>query len=209
MGNMKQNYNDCLNRVLKSEGGYTNDPRDPGGPTNYGITLADFRMYVNKRGDANAVRRMSLDQAKAIYKSKYWDKVNGDLLPSGVDYTVFDYGVNSGVSRANRVYNKYKQPDSIRTINAINDERLSFLHGLRTWSAFGRGWNTRVGSVRQHSIELARQPMVAPETKTTGAVVAGGAVVAASHPHLWPYIAIAVGAVVVGWLVYKYFKRKQ
>src|SRR6266700_411770 len=100
---MKNNYDDCLARVLKSEGGYTNDPRDPGGPTNFGITIADYRSYINRNATASDVRRMKIDQAKTIYKSKYWDKVNGDNLPSGVDYTVFDYGVNSGINRANRV----------------------------------------------------------------------------------------------------------
>jgi lysozyme family protein len=207
---MKYNFNDCLNRVLKSEGGYTNDPADPGGPTNYGITLHDYRSYINSNGTAKDVRNMSVDQAKVIYKSKYWDKVNGDSLPSGVDYSVFDYGVNSGVNRANRVYKRLVEPDSIRTINAINDERLSFLHSLPTWNHFGRGWGPRVSSVRAHSIELARQPVIAPEHKSAGAVVAGGAVAAATNPHLLPYIIIAtvVGAIIV-WLAVKYFKRKQ
>jgi lysozyme family protein len=207
---MQKNYQDCLNRVLKSEGGYTNDPRDPGGPTNYGITLGDFRMYVDKRGTAQSVKAMSLDQAKSIYKTKYWDKVNGDNLPSGVDYTVFDYGVNSGVNRANRVYKRLVQPDSIKTINAINDERLAFLHGLSTWNHFGKGWGSRVASVRQHSIDLARQPVVAPEHKSAGAVVAGGAVAASQYPHLLPYIiaGTAVAAIII-WVAVRYFKRKQ
>lgn len=207
---MKFNFNDCLNRVLKSEGGYTNDPKDPGGPTNFGITLADYRSYINRNGTAKDVKGMTVDQAKQIYKPKYWDKVNGDVLPSGIDYTVFDYGVNSGVSRANRVYNKLKQSDSIRTINAINDERLSFLHGLSTWNHFGRGWASRVASVRQHSVDLARQPIIAPEHKSAGAVVAAGAVAASQWPHLLPYIlaGTAVAAIVV-WLAVKYLKRKQ
>ena len=46
---MKSNYNDCLTRLLKDEGGYTNNPNDSGGPTNYGITLADYRKYINAR----------------------------------------------------------------------------------------------------------------------------------------------------------------
>jgi lysozyme family protein len=207
---VKQNYDDCLKRVLKSEGGYTNDPRDPGGPTNFGITIHDYRSYCKPSATARDVRCMSLDDAKKIYKTKYWDKVNGDNLPSGVDYTVFDYGVNSGVGRATRVLRNVGQPDSIRTINAINDERLAFLHRLPTWSHFGTGWARRVSGVRAHSIELARQPVIAPEHKSAGAVVAGGAVAASQWPHLLPYIlAGTVVAAVVVWLVVRYFKRKQ
>lgn len=209
---MKQNFEDCLNRVLKSEGGYTNDPKDPGGPTNFGITLADYRMYIDRSGGASAVRNMSLDQAKAIYKSKYWDKVNGDTLPSGVDYTVFDYGVNSGVARANRVYNKLKQPDPIKTINAINDERLAFLHSLSTWSHFGRGWGTRVSGVRQHSIDLARQP-TNTHNKVAGSIAAGGAIATASSQIPHQYWSLILGITVltafaVGVIVYWYKQRK-
>lgn len=152
---MQSNYNYSLQQVLKSEGGYTNDPKDPGGPTNYGITIADYRMYVNKNGTANDVKNMHLADAQSIYRSKYWNKVNGDKLPSGVDYCVFDYGVNSGVSRANKIYAQLKTNDPVKTINAICDERLRFLQSLRTWSHFGKGWGSRVASVRQNSLKLA------------------------------------------------------
>lgn len=196
---MKQNYQDCLSRVLQDEGGYTNDPRDPGGATNYGITIADYRMYVNSSGTPKDVKNMTQDQAKVIYKSKYWDKVNGDNLPSGVDYTVFDYGVNSGVGRSNKVYNKLKQTDSIKTINAINDERLSFLHSLGTWSTFGKGWGPRVGRVRQHSIDLANKSSVIAHPANIG-ILATIATAAASYwTHYWPEI--VGGAVILAILI--------
>lgn len=146
---MLSNYNFCIKEVLKSEGGYTNDPLDRGGPTNFGITIWDYRAYINKQGTAEDVRRMTVDQAKAIYKSKYWDAVGGDNLPSGLDYTVFDFGVNSGVSRALRYYKTYK------TINAINAARLRFLQSLPTWNHFGAGWGARVARVKRDSNKLA------------------------------------------------------
>lgn len=154
---MQSNYPYALQQVLLSEGGYTNDPRDPGGATNFGITIADYRMYINRNGTPVDVRNMTVDQAKTIYQSKYWDKVNGNELPSGVDYCVFDYGVNSGVSRANRVYQEFRGQDPVDCINAICDERLHFLQSLHTWSAFGLGWSRRVASVRANSIALAKQ----------------------------------------------------
>lgn len=163
---MQQNYNYALQQVLKSEGGYTNDPQDPGGPTNFGITIADYRMYVNKNATATDVKNMHLADAQTIYRSKYWNAVNGDTLPSGVDYCVFDYGVNSGVGRANKVYNRLKSSDAKGTINAICNERLQFLQSLSTWSHFGKGWGSRVASVRANSLALANKSVVlsAPQT---------------------------------------------
>ncbi len=93
---MRSSYDQCLERVLAHEGGYTNDARDPGGPTNFGITIYDYRKYVKRRATAADVQRMSLAEAKGIYRSKYWDALRCDDLPAGVDYTVFDYGVNRG-----------------------------------------------------------------------------------------------------------------
>lgn len=154
---MKQNFDTSLKRVLKSEGGYTNDPQDPGGPTNFGITIHDYRAYIDRNGTALDVKKMTVDQAAKIYKSKYWDTVNGDELPSGVDYCVFDYGVNSGVSRANRVLRQVGP-----NIDAICDERLRFLHGLRTWPHFGKGWASRVAYVRAGAKQMALKSTLAP-----------------------------------------------
>lgn len=164
---MKENYQLALKEVLKSEGGYTNDPRDPGGPTNFGITIHDYRAYINPHGTALDVRHMTVDQAATIYKTKYWDAVKGDTLPSGLDYCLFDYGVNSGVSRANRVADHYipeqysHHQDVVWLINQICDERLKFLQSLHTWPHFGKGWGTRVAHVRALSIQMAKA--AAPE----------------------------------------------
>ena len=96
---MKSNFNDCVNRVLKDEGGYSDDPDDSGGRTNLGIT---------QKETTKDVRTLTVADAKNIYKSKYWDACNCDALSSGVDYTVFDYGVNSGVGRSKKVLQKFK-----------------------------------------------------------------------------------------------------
>lgn len=197
---MLSNYTKSLAYVLKDEGGYTNDPRDPGGPTNFGITIADYRMYINKGGTAEDVKNMTVTQAKTIYKSKYWDAMNCSDLPSGVDYTVFDYGVNSGITRSKRVYNQFKSlSDPVKIINAINDERLAFLKSLKTWPTFGKGWGPRVQRVRTNSISMATMPSTA-HTATAGAVIVGGAGTMASTPHhYWPYIiAGSILALIIG-----------
>jgi lysozyme family protein len=175
---MQSSYDECLNRVLAHEGGYTNDPRDPGGPTNWGITIWDARLYWKKNATAADVRAMPLSVAKDIYKAKYWDALRCDLLPAGVDDSVFDYGVNSGIGRAGKVLRQVvglpagnwhvtdevlavvskNEPRAL--ILAINDERLAFLKGLRTWSAFGVGWGRRVAEVRAYSLQLAKAAII-------------------------------------------------
>lgn len=170
MGMTASNYDQALKYTLGWEGGYSNDPGDPGGPTMWGITIWDARRYWKHDATANDVRHMPIEVAKAIYKSKYWDRVNGDALPPGVDFSVFDYEVNSGVRGAMVLQRLVGVPDDgivgPRTIAAANDfvaqhgaaalvhaiwqERLHFLRSLRTWSLFGRGWYARcIGGEKQ------------------------------------------------------------
>ena len=166
-------YDAALARLLVHEGGYTNDAADPGGPTNFGITIYDYRKYVKPDATAADVRAMKLDEAKAIYKSKYWAAQRCDELPAGVDYAVFDYGVNSGIGRSGRVLRRVLglaaddwhtsddvlavlgQHDAKQVIVAICDERLRFLKSLRTWGVFGKGWGARVAEVKAYSLQLA------------------------------------------------------
>lgn len=167
------NYDEALRRVLIHEGGYSNDRADPGGPTNFGITIADYRAYVKANATAADVRAMTLDQAKTIYRARYWDAQRCDDLPAGVDNSVFDYGVNSGIGRSGKVLRRVLGLDDTagavtdqvlaalithdaRTIIiAINDERLRFLQSLKTWPVFGKGWSARVAEVKTFSLQLA------------------------------------------------------
>ncbi len=170
-------YDEALAELLKSEGGYTNHPADPGGPTNFGITIADYRMYVKPNATADDVRHMKLSEAKAIYRAKYWDKMRCDELPAGVDYAVFDFGVNSGVSRSAKYLQRIvgAKDDGVigdKTLQSVNDyvakygakkledtleaQRLAFLKGLKTWSVFGGGWGTRVDKVDRIADEMER-----------------------------------------------------
>jgi len=203
---MKQNYDFCIREVLKSEGGYTNDPADSGGETNFGIT---------QRETSIPVKTMTKDQAIAIYKKKYWDTVDGDNLPSGVDYTVFDYGVNSGVARAKKIYNQFKdEKDPNVLINKINDERQAFLNNLAVRrpkdQKFLRGWTSRVARVRKDSLGLSKPPVVVTKTPDNvsgpaAGMLAGGGFIAAmwEHIHTHPIMTavIAVGIAGIIWSV--------
>src|SRR5260221_13677788 len=100
---MQQTYSEAMAKVLEDEGGYSNDAGDPEGPTNYGITIEDARMYWKHDATASDVRHMPQSVALDICRKHYAAPVHYDDLPPGLDYTVFDYGINSGVSRAGKV----------------------------------------------------------------------------------------------------------
>lgn len=106
---MRQNFTRVMPLLFADEGGYCCDAGDPGGPTKYGIIYDDLVAWrglpkVAKLVDKiEAVQAVSKDEAAAIYKARYWSSLKCDELPAGVDYAVFDYGVNSGIGRAAKV----------------------------------------------------------------------------------------------------------
>lgn len=190
-----ESYDLVLDRLLKDEGGYTDHPSDPGGPTNFGITLADARRYWKGNATGEDVRAMPQSVARKIYRERYWNALRCDELPAGVDYAVFDYGVNSGIGRAGKVLRRLLgMPDSTSAVTndvvaaaakrsasdlvvAICAERLAFLKALKTFAVFGRGWRARVAGVRAAGLELAQSRSPAPVAATSPETSAGKAVV--------------------------------
>lgn len=168
---MKTSYPESLAFVLQFEGGYSNHPKDPGGPTNYGITIADARKYWKHSASATDVKNMPLSVAKDIYFQRYWTPVCGDLLPAGLDICTFDSAVNSGVGRAN-LWLGYaigspakdyatlaKQSAAVqdipKSVKSFCAKRMSFLQSLKTWSTFGKGWGRRVTSLQAKALSMA------------------------------------------------------
>jgi lysozyme family protein len=212
-------YAPSLRELLRHEGGYDNDPDDPGGPTNYGITIYDARSYWKADATAADVRNMPLDVAKEIYRTKYWAAMRCDDLPAGVDYAVFDYGVNSGISRSAKVLQRFVgveadgkvgpsttaavlRANSGTLVDQICDERLAFLKNLRTWPKYGGGWGRRVREVRalaHQMVSQARAPMPAPKPEPTPKPApASKPVPAPTKIGLWAAIVTAAGAVAHG-----------
>lgn len=162
------NYRQSLSLMLAHEGGFVNHPKDPGGATNQGVTQRVYDAYRKSKGATlRSVKFIEPNEVADIYKNQYWKLVRGDSLPAGIDYAVFDFGVNSGVSRAV----KYLQivlgftgadvdgVPGMMTLNAANDaarsdeegliikycaNRMKFLRSLSTFGTFGRGWTRRV-----------------------------------------------------------------
>ncbi len=97
---MDRNFARALALVLKSEGGWSDNPADPGGATMKGVTLANFRRYVKADASKADLKKIGDDQVATVYRRFYWDAVLGAELPDGVDYAVFDFAVNSGPGRA-------------------------------------------------------------------------------------------------------------
>ena len=83
---MDDNFDTCLAFTLKEEGGYSDNPADPGGATNMGITLATYRRWSdNPNLGPVQVQDMTERTARAIYRSLYWNPLRADALPVGVD----------------------------------------------------------------------------------------------------------------------------
>ncbi|TPK73321.1 hypothetical protein FJ527_23355 [Mesorhizobium sp. B2-4-18] len=175
---MDRNFARALALVLRSEGGWSDNPADPGGATMKGVTLANFRRYVKAGASKADLRKIGDDQVATVFRRFYWDAVLGAELPDGVDCAVFDFAVNSGPGRAA----KYLQavvgaaqdgrigPATLAAarakpagavIDGLCDARLAFLQRLPTWATFGRGWSDRVKLVRAQAL-LMSAPAAVP-----------------------------------------------
>lgn len=161
---MKANWDLCFELVLKSEGDFSDNPKDPGGMTNLGVTKRNWERYLDRNVSEAEMRALTPEVVKPFYKSKYWDKIRGDDLPSGIDYAAYDFAVNSGVNRASKWLQKIAGvtvdgiigPKSLEAINscdaedvidALCDMRMDFLKDLSTFETFGKGWTDRVKGV--------------------------------------------------------------
>jgi lysozyme family protein len=153
------NFDQAFERLIGHEGGYSNDPDDPGGETMFGVT----KRVAIANGYAGAMRDLPLATAKEIYRKSYWDTVRADELPDAVRFDVFDCSVNSGSGQAIRFLQRATStaddgrlgPVTMRAVKAIDPQlldkrlsgyRLKFMAELKTWPSFGRGWAARIAA---------------------------------------------------------------
>ena len=97
---MRTSFDTALATVLAAEGGFSNDPRDPGGATFRGITLATLSGARGRPVTVAELKALDRAEIATIYRRSYWDTVAGDALPAGLDLAVFDLAVHSGPHRA-------------------------------------------------------------------------------------------------------------
>lgn len=139
----EKNFDAALAFTLRYEGGFVNNPRDPGGATNLGITQRTLSAWRRRPVSVAEVRALTRDEAAAIYKALYWDHIHGDALPGGVDLMLFDIAVNMGVGRADQFESATGNLPPPQRLIALDRKRLGFWRMLRTFPIFGRGWTAR------------------------------------------------------------------
>lgn len=150
------NFDDAFTRLLGHEGGYSNNPKDPGGETNWGISK---RSYPDVD-----IKNLTIDQAKAIYLRDFWNPI-GNAHPA-IKFQAFDFAVNSGIGTAIRKLQAaigvaddgHWGPLSAARLAGfdVSDvlmlylaERLDFMRKLSTWPTFSGGWAGRIaGNLR-------------------------------------------------------------
>lgn len=154
------NFDQAFVELLGHEGGYSNNPADPGGETMWGIT---FRV-ARANGYLGPMKDMPVDVAKAIYKKLYWNAVRADELPPGIRYLVFDAAVNSGVTQSIKWLQRclgVAEDGSVgtRTLAAANSAnpdklakrllgtRLNAMTDMKAWPSFSRGWAKRIAAL--------------------------------------------------------------
>lgn len=156
-------FNIAMDFVLKSEGGYVNDPRDPGGETNRGVTdkqdgKIDGLIDVNGDGKGDVkVKDLTAEQAKEVYRRNYWNPVHGDDLSPGRALMLVDTAVNMGVKQAiilvQRVTGINEDgvfgPKTLEAaknydIDAYASAKLAIYKQLKTWPIYGKGWSSRL-----------------------------------------------------------------
>lgn len=189
---MRANFNACLAVTLKHEGGYVNDPHDPGGETNLGISK---RSYPKED-----IHGMTRKRAAAIYRRDFWDAVNGDDLPAGLDLVAFDAAVNSGVMRGSKWVQQAlgvkadgrigpvslaaaHRADVATVVQDAISRRFDFLRGLRTWPRYKRGWTARLEAVEAAALSMASKAPAAQTSPSTGLPRAENAIV--RNPVAW------------------------
>lgn len=181
---MRSTYPAALSFTLQYEGGYVNHPDDPGGHTMKGVTKATYEDYLGRPVTVAELKAIPDAHVEDIYERMYWNKVRGDSLPVGLDGCVFDFGVNSGPSRAAKYLQKMvgttqdgiigpmtlnavnayvSKAGLLPTIKTYNANRLAYLKRLKNWKSFGKGWTNRV-----NALDVAAKKWAVPGSRGDG-----------------------------------------
>lgn len=148
-------FDDAFTALIGNEGGYSNNPADPGGETMWGVTARVARA----NGYTGAMRALPLDTAKQIAKKVYWDPLHLDEFDPRIAFQMFDANYNGGDTvrwaqqAAGAAVDGKFGPNTIAAIAAADPQvfalrflayRLKYLNGLKTWPTFSRGWTNRI-----------------------------------------------------------------
>ena len=161
--------------VAEWEGGYSNHPRDSGGPTNWGITQARLSEHRGRQVSAEEVRALTYEEALTIFRRWYWQPLRCDELPLALALMTYNAGVNSGPSRGARFLQQTLNAqgfdldedgevgpltiaaaaaceDIARAVNDYSAIYEKFYRSLGNFSVFGRGWLNRLNDVTAQAL---------------------------------------------------------
>lgn len=170
---MQGNFKQCLDLVLKSEGGYSNHSQDPGGMTNLGVTKRVWEEYTGHEADEKTMRGLTPEKVAPLYEQRYWRPTYCEVLPRGLDLLVFSMGINGGPGRAVKLLQQSIGcvPDGVvgpRTMELIkssnvaeliakySDARRSYYRSLKTFNVFGKGWLNRVDHEEAEALQMCK-----------------------------------------------------
>ncbi|MDO6646395.1 glycoside hydrolase family 108 protein [Acinetobacter guillouiae] len=167
------NFEKAFARLIGHEGGYSNDRNDPGnwtgGKVGKGVLKGTkYGIAANTYPNLD-IKNLTLEQAKAIYKKDWWDKLGAEQLHPAIVYQLWDFAVNAGKSRAVKELQQVTGviDDGIlgaKTIAAVKAlsvtdvlilltaERLRFYTSLTTWGTYGKGWTNRVADNLKYAV---------------------------------------------------------
>ena len=168
---MRQNFEQCMGWLLEHEGGYVNLPCVPGGETTLVETRAVYEQYVGRQVMDGEMEGLTHDDVYPIYKENFWNRLRADDLSSGVDWSCFDWGVNSGTSRAAKALQRIVgveqdggigpmtlqavlEVEPAEIVEQMHHMRDSFYRSLNTFDTFGRGWLRRNDETKEHALGL-------------------------------------------------------
>jgi lysozyme family protein len=163
-------FKECLNIVLKSEGGWVNNPNDPGGETNLGVTKRVWEEYVGH--PVESLKKLTKEDVAPLYELKYWRPCYGEVLPRGLDLLSFSMGVNAGPGRSVKLLQQSIGcvPDGVigpktrELISASNSATLiaKFSEARRDYyrslnkPMFEKGWLSRCDKEEQEGLNMAK-----------------------------------------------------
>ena len=169
---MPSNFINCLNLLIKSEGKFDDNSRDPGGATMYGVTKETWQSWIGHSVSEKDMKNLTIEQVAPLYEQRYW-KPYCDSLPRGLDFLVFSMGVNAGSGRSIKLLQTSlglvpdgvigpRVLDKLRTINIADaiskysDERRAYYSSLKLFPLFGKGWINRCNIEEKEALDMAK-----------------------------------------------------
>jgi lysozyme family protein len=168
---MANDFQECLELVLQSEGGWVNHPSDPGGETNLGVTKAVWEEYVGH--PVKSMKDLTKADVAPLYELKYWRTAYCEVLPRGLDFVVFSMAVNAGPGRSVKLLQSsigcvpdgvigprtrelISASNSANLIEKFSTARREYYQSLKTFPVFGKGWLARVDREEKEALNMIK-----------------------------------------------------